>query len=189
MAPYPAGLAVRRWVYCGQKGMHMLSNNTQRSVRQACFFCCFRYCQDWPPNGEIWISFFFLSCLCTYISVAEAQRQSISELRQFLCTHEQDFKTSGSTYYTPGYETISDACFNKTLLCYIVETQVILYETKGERSPNILEPMAEEFQKGIERHSCLPCEAFEETNATTFLQNFHTFLQKIEDAFRNSPSV
>lgn len=151
----------------------------KKSVRQACFLCCFQYCQNCPFNIEICISFVFLSCLCAYTSMAEALKQNIFELRDFLRTHKQDFMRSDAMYYTPGYETISMACFNKTLLCYIAEAEVILYETKGERSLSVLEPMRNDIRS--QNNSCSPCEAFQETNSTTFWDNFNIFLQKLED--------
>lgn len=157
------------------------NSKSKRRVRQACFFCCFRCCQDCPPNSEIWNSLFLLSCVCAYVSAAEAM-QDIFELRSFLKDHEKYFKTSDATYYTPGYKEINKPCFNETLLCYIVEVQVILYENKGEseRSRILLELMKKAYES-LNSGNCLPCEAFEETNSTTFLHNFHTFLQKVED--------
>ncbi|XP_035283582.1 interleukin-15 isoform X2 [Anguilla anguilla] len=140
-------------------------SKSKRRVRQACFFCCFRCCQDCPPNSEIWNSLFLLSCVCAYMSAAEAM-QDIFELRSFLKDHEKYFKRSNATYYTPGYK----------------EINVILYETEGEseRSRIVLELMKNAYES-LNSVNCLPCEAFEETNSTTFLHNFHTFLQKVED--------
>ncbi|KAJ8383061.1 hypothetical protein SKAU_G00038390 [Synaphobranchus kaupii] len=88
---------------------------------------------------------------------------------------------SDATYYNPGNETISEACFNKTLLCYVAEAQVILYETTGERSINLLEPTRDHIpSQNSGNASCLPCEAFQEADAVTFLKSFHTFLERKE---------
>ncbi|KAJ8403629.1 hypothetical protein AAFF_G00349550 [Aldrovandia affinis] len=157
-------------------------SKAKRRVRHTCVFCYFCYCQDCPHNGEIWVLFFLLSCLSASISVAEAERQDFRELRKFLKKHEQVFKNSDAMYYTPSYETRNgEACFNKVLLCYILETQVILYETNGG-STNSLEPMAKDFQLQNDwNKSCSPCEAFEETNSITFIESFRTFMYKMED--------
>ncbi|KAI1883635.1 hypothetical protein AGOR_G00233600 [Albula goreensis] len=154
-------------------------SKAKRSVRHACFFCCLRYCQDSPPKGEIWIYFFVWSCLS---AAAEAQRQDLIELRTFIENNKQDFKNSDHSYYTPSHDTTNKSCINNTLLCYILEAQVINYETRGGRSITILEAMTEEIRSlNSGMNSCSPCEAFEETNSTTFIKRFEMFIKIMQD--------
>ncbi|KAG7461744.1 hypothetical protein MATL_G00194300 [Megalops atlanticus] len=145
-------------------------------VRHACFISCFQYCQGTPTGSEKWISFFLLSFLSAYVPIAEAQLQSRLELLQFLRDHK--LHSAHGKYYTPGYENVS-TCTNETLLCYILEMQVMMYE-EDAKSEHLLDLMKLHIQENsLSMRQCLPCEAYEEKDSKTFVENFRTFVQRL----------
>ncbi|KAL4618164.1 RING finger protein 150-like [Arapaima gigas] len=152
----------------------------QRNVRHECVLWWAHCCQDCPVNGEVWISLCIISCLGTFVQMAETT-ELLKEIHVMLneqktLLNQSKFWPNNDTYYTPGYD---EKCFNHVMVCYILELEVVVFDA-SVKWPEYWYDLRSNYSLSAKRTSdCKVCELYEERSSEEFLNSFERFVQKV----------
>ncbi|KAJ8000701.1 hypothetical protein DPEC_G00183090 [Dallia pectoralis] len=167
----------------------------KKSVQCICVFWGFQYNQHQNPNIEASHLFILLSCLaaitCMPMATAavmnEIGKDNIMEFQKLLETLARTIQNSSASLYAPANNEIQGICIYKFMHCYLLELEVILYETfeNHDQTLDAIYHLKGQLQKQQQFNSpsCLRCEEQTVVNSATFLNNFKLFLERINSTF------